>query len=206
MPLFDRITADVANSLPGDMFFVYLSIPHFPYIYDNMCNLYHSDHWEFPVDLPPKLNDKDSRARRYGRYLEQVRCLHRKLDAMFQVWKKVGVFDGLVIVVHGDHGSKIREHTEEELSAADYVDTFSTLFAVKEPDVTVGYDRRIAAVQELLEEVVARQTGSHQPQTERIPYVFLYDGHGKPMRRQPLPAFDDALRSVAEGSWQVLPY
>ena len=78
-------------------------------------------------------------------------------DAMFQAWKRVGIFDRLVIVVHGDHGSKIREHAERELSRADYVDTFSTLFAVRQPGLPAGYDRRVAAIQELLEEVVARQ-------------------------------------------------
>ena len=190
MPLFDRITDDVARSLPADMFFVYLAMPHYPYIYNELCNLYHSEDWERPVDLPPKMNDRQSRARRYGRYFEQVKCLHRKLDAMFQGWKKVDIFDRLVIVAHGDHGSKIREHTERELSPTDYVDTFSTLFAARQPGLPAGYDRRIAAVQELLQEVVARQTDDHHPYTAPIPYVFVYAGPGKPMVRQPLPAFD----------------
>ena len=192
MPLFDRITADVAKSSPADLFFVYLPIPHYPFIYDSMCNLYPATNWERSVDFPPKMNDRQSRARRYGRYFEQVKCLHRKLDAMFQAWKRVGIFDRLVIVVHGDHGSKIREHAERELSRADYVDTFSTLFAVRQPGLPAGYDRRVAAIPELLEEVVARQTGDHRPYTEPNPnpYVFLYAGRGKPMIRQPLPAFD----------------
>jgi hypothetical protein len=109
---------------------------------------------------------------------------------MFQAWKRAGIFDRLVIVVHGDHGSKIREHTERELSRADYIDTFSTLFAARQPGLPPGYDRRVAAIPELLEEVVARQTGGHHPYTASSPYVFVYAGRGKPMVRQPLPAFD----------------
>jgi hypothetical protein len=197
MPLFDRITADVARSSPGDMFFVYFGVPHFPYVYDNMCNVYPSANWERPVNQDsPKLNDRQSRARRYGRYLEQVGCLHRKLDAMFQAWQKAGIFDRLMIVMHGDHGSKILEHravaeNEEKLSRADYIDTFSTLFAVKKPGVPAGYDRRIAAVQELLGEVVGRQAGDDHTRSKQIPYVFLTGDPGKPMLRQPLPAFGD---------------
>jgi hypothetical protein len=115
---------------------------------------------------------------------------------MFQAWQKAGIFDRLVIVMHGDHGSKIVEHraragNEQKLSRADYVDTFSTLFAVKEPGVPAGYNRRILAAQELLEEVVARQTGHHHTYTETIPYVLLSAARGKPMLRQPLPAFGD---------------
>jgi hypothetical protein len=197
MPLFDRVTADVARSSPGDMFFVYLLMPHFPYVYDGMCNLYPPAKWEQPVNPAPiKLNDRQSRAIRYGRYLEQVRCLHRKLGAMFQAWQEAGIFDRLVIVMHGDHGSKISEHrahakNEQELSRADYVDTFSTLFAVKEPGVAAGYDRRIAAIQDLLGEVVGRQAGDGPTQTKQIPYVFLKGDPGKPMLRRPLPVFGD---------------
>ena len=29
---------------------------------------------------------------------------------MFKAWQKAGIFDRLVIVMHGDHGSKIDEH------------------------------------------------------------------------------------------------
>ena len=197
MPLFDRVTADVARSSPGDMFFVYLLIPHFPYVYDGMCNLYPPAKWEQPVNpAPMELNDRESRARRYGRYLEQVRCLHRKLDGMFQAWQKAGIFDRLVIVMHGDHGSKISEHRaharyEQQLSSADYVDTFSTLFAVREPGFPAGYDRRMAAVQELLGEVVGRQVGDGHTQPREIPYIFLKGDPGKPMLRRPLPVFGD---------------
>ena len=197
MPLFDRVTADVARASPGDMFFVYLIMPHFPYVYDSMCNLYPLAHWEQPVNPEPmELNDRESRARRYGRYLEQVRCVHRKLEGMFQAWQKAGIFDRLVIVMHGDHGSKISERralaeNEQQLSDADYVDTFSTLFAVKGPGFPAGYDRRIAAVQELLAEVVGRQAGDGPTQTKQVPYVFLKGDPGKPMLRRPLPVFGD---------------
>jgi hypothetical protein len=197
MPLFDRVTADVAGASPGDMFFVYLIIPHFPYVYDSMCNLYAPAKWEQPVNPEPmELNDRESRARRYGRYLEQVRCLHRKLDEMFQAWQKAGTFDRLVIVMHGDHGSKISEHrahaeNEQQLSDADYVDTFSTLFAVKAPGFPAGYDRQIAAVPELLAEVVGKEAGDDHTQTKQVPYVFLKGDPGKPMLPRPLPVFGD---------------
>ena len=143
--------------------------------------------------MPP--NDRESRARRYGLYLEQMRCLYRKLDAMFQEWQKAAIFDRLVIIVHGDHGSKIYQrrpsaNNQHKLSHADYLDGFSTLFAVKGPRHPPGYDRRVAPIEQLLGEVVGAPTGDDDMYAE--PYVFL--GPAKPMLRQPLPAFGDEQR------------
>jgi hypothetical protein len=107
--LFDDVTADVVRASPGDMFFVYLAMPHFPYVFDAMCELRPVGEWEWSRDPESVPNDRESRARRYGLYLEQMRCLYRKLDAMFQEWQKAAIFDRLVIVVHGDHGSKINQ-------------------------------------------------------------------------------------------------
>jgi hypothetical protein len=194
MPLFDVITADVARASPGDMFFAHLLNPHNPYVYDATCHLRPVRDWEHSRNPGPPWNDRESRARRYGLYLEQMRCLYRKLDAMFQVWQKAGIFDRLAIVVHSDHGSKIYQRRPraadlQKLSHADYLDSFSTLFAVKGPHHAPAYDRRVAAIQQLLWEVVSAPTGDDDTQAE--PYVFLPIGPTEPMVRQPLLAFGD---------------
>ena len=46
MPLFDVITADVTRASPGDMFFVHLLNPHYPYVYDATCDLRPVRDWE----------------------------------------------------------------------------------------------------------------------------------------------------------------
>jgi hypothetical protein len=197
MPVFDDVTAAVGRASPGDMFFIHLLIPHSPYTIDAMCDLRPVQEWEQtenPGPGPP--NDRESRARRYGLYLEQTRCLYRKLDAMFQAWQKAAIFDRLVIILHGDHGSRIWERdpaakNELKLSHSDYIDTFSTLFAVKGPTHPPGYDRRVAPIERLLGEVVGGETGDDLSHVEQIPYVFLRDGEAQPMLRQPLPAFGD---------------
>jgi hypothetical protein len=199
LPLLDTITADVANASPGDMFFVHLLMPHPNFVYDGRCHLRSVREWEDDRDPGPLPNDRESRARRYGAYLEHMRCLYRKLDGMFQAWQKAAIFDQLVIVIHGDHGSKIVQRSptvknQETLSNSDYVDGFSTLFAIKGPRHPPGYDRRVAPIQQLLWEVVGGETGDDYSHVEQIPYVFLQGGPGKPMLRQPLPPFGDERR------------
>jgi hypothetical protein len=197
LELLDDVTADVVRASPGDMFFAHLLIPHFPYGFDAICDLRPVREWELPQNpdpMPP--NDSQSRARRYGLYLEQMRCLYRKLDAMFQAWQRAAILDRLVIVLHSDHGSRIYQHSpsannQDKLTPADYADGFSTLFAVKGPNHPPGYDRRVAAIEQLLGKVVGEQTGGDPARAEPIPYVFLNTGPAKPMLRQPLPPFGD---------------
>ena len=195
MPLFDVITADVTRASPGDMFFVHLLNPHYPYVYDGTCDLRPVRDWEQSRNPGPPWNDRKSRSRRYGLYLEQMRCLYRKLDAMLQAWQKAAILERMVIIIHGDHGSKIYQlrpsaNDQNKLSHADYLDGFSTLFAVKGPRHPPGYDRRVAPIEQLLGEVVGAASGDDDMYAEHV--VFL--GPAEPMLRQQLPAFDDEQR------------
>ena len=141
-------------------------------------------------------NDRQSRARRYGLYLEQMRCLYRKLDDVFEAWQKAARFDQLTIIIQSDHGSKIYQRrpyaeNQQKLSHDDYIDGFSTLFAVRGRRHPARYDRRIVAIEQLLKEVVEPRTENTPTHSEQIPYVFLLDRPGKSMLRQPLPVFGD---------------
>ena len=94
--------------------------------------------------------------------------------------EKAAIFDRLVIIVHGDHGSKISQlrpsaNNQHKLSRADYLDSFSTLFALKGPRHPPGYDRRVAPIEQLLGEVVGAPTGDDDMDAEK-PYVFLRTG------------------------------
>jgi hypothetical protein len=203
LALFADITAQVAQASPGHMFFVHLLLPHSPYALDAMCDFRPVQEWELPKDPEPMPNDGESRARRYELYFEQMRCLYRKLEDMFQEWQKAGIFDRLVLIVHGDHGSRISQRTphannQHKLSHADYLDGFSTLFAVKGPGHPPGYDRRVAAIEQLLGDVLGEQTEDDHAHREQIPYVFLHDGPARPMLRQPLPGFGETREEASK--------
>ncbi len=57
-----------------------------------------------------------------------------------------GVFDEATIIVHGDHGSRISviepaAQYADQVTDRDLIDSYATLFAMRGPTVTAGYDR-----------------------------------------------------------------
>jgi hypothetical protein len=120
---------------------------------------------------------------RYPLYLEQVECTHQKLAGLFDAMKAAGVFGRSIIIVHGDHGSRLAlappdVRYEKEFSHSDYVDSFSTLFAVKEPRSASGYDERLMPIDRLLAGI-SRDGDLAEPTAEPdAPLVYFNGGPG----------------------------
>jgi hypothetical protein len=121
---------------------------------------------------------------------------------MFDRWRQTGLYDRMLIIVQGDHGSRIWLHppiaaNKDRLVPSDYTDAFSTLFAVKAPGLEPAYDTRTVAIQDLLPAVASAQPLDRLPASETEPYVLLETQppvlaeDGTDMVRQPMPAFGD---------------
>ena len=79
----------------------------------------------------------------------------QQLQGLFDALKVAGVFDEATIIVHGDHGSRINLGSDQErLTPSGVVERFSTLFAIKSPQVTPGYDEHMSPLQDLLASAV----------------------------------------------------
>lgn len=199
LPVFDRLIEDVATAPPGTLFFAHLLIPHHPYALDANCTIRRPLlQWNarFP---PPQLGNhaeraaaREARRKLYDEYIEQYRCTLRKLTQLFEAMKARGTFADATIVLHGDHGSRItrtdpRIGREDRLRPQDYIDSFSTLFAIKSPHIEPGYDLRMAPLAILLENSVnGRLDDMAAPNTHR---VYLRDEQ-KPIRiERPMPEF-----------------
>jgi hypothetical protein len=153
MMALDRIEADLARARPGDFFLAHLLIPHFPYVYDSGCNLRtNPEEWlnkDTLIDRFSKWavpNTAVSRMERYHNYLAQIACTNRRLERLFAILKGSGQFERAIILIHGDHGSRITRsplyaYAHDRLTPDDYQDGFSTLFALKAPGIEPGYDR-----------------------------------------------------------------
>jgi hypothetical protein len=159
--VFERLSEDVLRNPRGHAFFAHLILPHYPYVFDSGCELRPrtSDWLTNRIASADELlyNTADSRAQKYERYVEQIRCVVSMLDGLFTKLEARGLLADATIIVNGDHGSRIPLYfpsgatlARGVLSDADYSDAFSTLYAIKQPGVSPGYDPAAASLVELL--------------------------------------------------------
>ena len=166
--IFERLEGALATASRGEYYFAHLYLPHFPYVYDAECRLRRPNAWlsrwsQEGLDRDrwgpagfsgASKNTPPTRRARYRRYFEQTRCLYRRLDTLFETMRRSGRLADAVIVVQGDHGSRITLDDPDSgrtrpLGDGDKVDSFSTLFAVKAPGIAPGYDLRLMSLQTL---------------------------------------------------------
>lgn len=208
MSLFDKIQSDVTRAKAGTMFFVHIMFPHHPYSYRSDCSLREDPlTWLNSFDyqfLPGNNNDAESRAERYPQYLEQIACTNLKLGELFTALKAGGKFQNMVIIINGDHGSRIvttppdARYVGNSYSREDYIGAFSTLFAVKWPGVQASYDRRMLPLDLLLASFIVQGnipegTDWAQPQN-----VFFQQGQPQMVPRD-MPDFGRELRPYEAG-------
>lgn len=175
-PVIDRLEAELSHPTQGNVFFAHLLIPHYPYVYKSDCTI-RSPISTWMLRHPPgATNTPESRRRRYKSYFAQIRCTQRKLDRLFDAMKRAGTYDSATIVIHGDHGARISltdpsAKNLPSMTRDDFLDGFSTLFAVKAPWIEPGIDRRMVPLEALLDHVSSR--GRHPLEAETKPSAFV---------------------------------
>ncbi len=165
--VLDRIAADLQTHRQGVAIFAHLLIPHFSYVFGKGCEPKRDlDSWlersrssaSVPHTVPAgQTNDADSREARYVAYIDQVRCLYRMLDRLFAKLAEEGLWARAVILIHGDHGSRIARmdpdvQHRDRLSARDLIDHYSSLFAVRIPNRKGRYHGQMRSIQALFSE------------------------------------------------------
>ncbi len=191
VPTFNNLIRDVSRAAGGTVFFAHLLMPHYPYVYNSACAVRSPiSAWRLRFDGNLE-NSPESRRRSYAQYIEQVRCVEKRLTVLFAALKKADTYDRATIVLHGDHGARIgltdpASATVSSLTPADYTDAFSTLFAVKAPDITPGVDPRMLPLTSLVPYALDRDEDLLRAAGD--PTVYIVDGNGNASPHA-LPAF-----------------
>ncbi len=162
MALLPRLQSELASVQPGTLFFAHLLLPHYPYAFDRRCAMRPSPvEWLTYKDaaLRPTRNTSESRAERYALYLEQLECTTSRIGGILQEVLATEALRDAIVIVHGDHGSRINVTTPNQANLhrmhdVDFTDAFATHFAVRMPSATPGVDTRSIAIDELLSAVV----------------------------------------------------
>ena len=146
--IFRQLRADVAGSRGGTAFFAHLLVPHSPYVYDSQCRLKpHPGQW-----TPYHVQTRGEWNARYEKYYEQLRCLYRTLNEWFTGLDARGLLRDAVVVLHGDHGSRIGYHGPDSSPPRLTQDFHAILFAVRARGVTAGITDLIKPIDLLLEQ------------------------------------------------------
>lgn len=124
-------------------------------------------------------NTAESRDMHYQLYFEQVSCLYAKLDDIFKQMQLANIYDDSIIILHGDHGSRISirdplvKH-RDVLTQEDITDHFSTLFAVKIPGKPWSNDSSTQPLEQLMANVTTDITGVANTFKQNQPTKFVY--------------------------------
>ena len=161
LPAMDELESELRELKSGEFHFAHLLLPHSPYVFSVDCSVKPTVRsWlaTSPFELEEPMgdqNDDASRAERYVAYMAQIRCTNVLLDRLFDAIRESGQWERCVIVIHGDHGSRIvrRRLTEENLQRLtedDYRDAYSAFFAVRNADTSGRLIARPLPLQALL--------------------------------------------------------
>ncbi|RIK99778.1 MAG: hypothetical protein DCC71_19805 [Proteobacteria bacterium] len=196
MRALDAMEARLRAARPGEAFLVHVMLPHYPYTYDDQCRLEPDvGRWLYALapEAAPRQNTAATRRERYPLYLAQVACTQRRVGRLLDALEQAGVYERAIVVVHGDHGSRLDTGppvaaNAPTLTAADLIDGFSTLFAAKLPGQPAVYDRRVLPLDLLVAHAVL--DGAIPPGADwaPAPSVFLSAAAGAPARAA-LPSF-----------------
>jgi len=191
----DSIVSMLRRARPGDAYLIHLMLPHYPYTFDSECRMRPDPNRWLDASAPaaaPRQNTLDSRRVRYPLYLEQLDCTQKLVSRMLDALVEAGVYDQSIVMVHGDHGSRIDTVPPvspflDELRPQDYVDAFSTLFVAKLPGVPGGTDRRVLPLEELTA-AVARDERLPEGTASQPSWVWVDVGSER-LEQRPLPSF-----------------
>lgn len=164
--MIEQLTDEIVQHPRGHAFFAHFIMPHYPYVYDSRCNLRpRAADWltnHITSADPLVYNTAQSRAQKYERYTDQVRCVITMLDRLLDTLESRGLLKDATFIVNGDHGSRIPTHFPSGatlaggvLTDSDYRDTFSTLYAIRTPGMQPGYVQEPALVVNLLDHHLA---------------------------------------------------
>jgi len=195
--ILDNLGERILAIPPGNAFIVHLLFPHYPYIAQANCSIINPMDWKdryihIHGTLPTVGNTAESRNVRYQLYFDQLSCLYSKLDELFKQLKAARIYEDSIIILHGDHGSRISisepfVSNRDVLTDEDIIDGFSTLFAVKMPGNAWGYDSSPLPLEQLMASVVTELTGVSQTLGQDQPGKFVYLENKKKLSRIPFP-------------------
>ncbi|HEX6308121.1 MAG TPA: hypothetical protein VFZ69_08035 [Longimicrobiales bacterium] len=156
----DRVRDEIASGpAKGTAFFIHALLPHRPLEVDAQCRAYANPGQRVGYDDGVGASDSLFRAH-LGLYAAQTRCAHRAVAAVLDAIDSIAGRGSSIVIVHGDHGSRMSQEDLEEMTVARYDEqqlnaVFPTLLAIRRPGVPAAVHPEPVPAQEFLWHLVA---------------------------------------------------
>jgi hypothetical protein len=174
-----QLRARLREDLPGSFYFVHVLLPHFPYELDRECRGLAQLRQRLGAGWLDGVwgNTPASRRVRWALYAGQVECLYTHLDSLLATIDSVAPPQGVRIMIHGDHGSRIVRtmpypENASKLTEEDLLDGFATLLAIRGPGIPAGIDSSAVLIQEAVPRLIIGDSLPPQSPAD-TPAVFL---------------------------------
>jgi hypothetical protein len=116
--------------------------------------------------------------------------VQRKLDEFLTTISKSDNYRDAMIIIHGDHGSRISSgNTIEDYKTRDYIDNYATFFAVRSPAATPGVDCEFVSLSEVFLRHVAPGAAPPPGQRPPVPVVAASRDTKNDLVESPMPRF-----------------
>jgi len=178
-----QLLKELEQARPGQAYVAHLLLPHYPYVTRRDCSLKPLAEWRyrrFGADI----------RRREAAYFDQVGCAASLVARAEEALRRSPAAANYVIIVHGDHGSRITKHDPAagaRASTSDMVAAYSTHFAVRAPGVEPGYVPGAARVDDLLAQFVTRDFEAPLIAKRGGHVVLLEDARWRPVAKVAMP-------------------
>jgi hypothetical protein len=145
-----RLATDIAaHPVGGTAWFAHVLAPHRPLQLDSECRIADlSGMVGYAVPGTPVDSLSPDALKSYA---GQVRCTHRVIDRVIDAIDSAVGRDSSIVIVHGDHGSRLHAHDPDRplaaYSSAELNTDFATLLAVRRPRVPATIHREPAPIQ-----------------------------------------------------------
>lgn len=175
--VFNALRNDILAHPRGNLYFGHLMLPHDPYVWDQQCR-FRPDTRQWMNRRPDHLDlttlgTPEYRKKAYTDYFDQVHCVVLLLDDLFTSMDRAGLLQDATVIIHGDHGSRISVSDpiiayRDQATKSDYVDSFSTLFAIRSPLLEPGYSSELLSLPNLFAEHIFKLPA---PMNDQILYL-----------------------------------
>ncbi|MBO4644070.1 MAG: hypothetical protein J5716_05640 [Alphaproteobacteria bacterium] len=125
---------DILNASGKNVFFAHLDLPHYPYVYDQNCQL-KTDPLSWRSNAPyTEKTELGGELKRWENYNQQLFCTYAQINYLIKDLEKADLLNKTTIVIHGDKGADIQKE-KTEMSKLSLIET--RLYAFKNNMTTV---------------------------------------------------------------------